>query len=95
MPSRRSIPHDLLGLWLYPSHGGVVLLGPEALAQDELAVPLRLPQVEPARCDVLEDIVRDAGYRSVAWCRCARGGATSGLMLAPTCAPTGMGRTSA
>jgi len=28
------LPHDLLGLWLFPSHGGAVLLGPEALAQD-------------------------------------------------------------
>ena len=43
------LPHDLLGLWLYPAHGGVVLIGPEALAQDDLAVPVPAPQVEPSR----------------------------------------------
>ena len=41
------VPHDLLGLWLYPSAGGAVLLGPEALAQDDLTVPLPSPQVQP------------------------------------------------
>src|SRR5215213_5112856 len=56
------LPHDLLGLWLYPAHGGVVLIGPEALAQDDLEVPLPSPQLEPSRLALLEDIVRDAGY---------------------------------
>src|SRR6266508_6025413 len=59
------VPHDLLGLWLYPSHGDPVLLGPEALAKDDLAVPLPGPRVEPAQVALLEDIVRDAGYGSV------------------------------
>jgi hypothetical protein len=58
------VPHDLLALWLYPNAGGSVLLGPEALAQDELAVPLPSPQLQPEHLHVLEEIVSDAGYRS-------------------------------
>src|SRR4029077_21022957 len=33
------ISHDLFALWLYPASGGVELIGPEALAQDDLPVP--------------------------------------------------------
>ena len=60
------LPHDLLGLWLFPREGGAVLLGPEALAQDDLAVPLPSPQLVPAQFGLIEGIVRDAGYPSVA-----------------------------
>src|SRR5918995_4512153 len=60
------VPHDLLALWLYPQAGGVVLLGPEALAQDDLSVPLPSPQLQPDQLVILEEIVRDAGYRSAA-----------------------------
>src|SRR3954453_12305917 len=55
------LPHDLLGLWLYPREGGAVLLGPEALAQDDLAIPLPSPQLQPAQLALIEEIVRDAG----------------------------------
>ena len=41
------VPHDLLALWLFPISGDAVLLGPEALAQDELQVPLPSPQLQP------------------------------------------------
>lgn len=58
------VPHDLLALWLYPTGGGVVLLGPEALAQDDLKVPLPAPQLQRQQLAILEEIVRDAGYRS-------------------------------
>ena len=60
------LPHDLLGLWLYPREGGAVLLGPEALAQDDLAVPLPSPQLQPSQLGLIEEIVRDAGYASTA-----------------------------
>ncbi len=60
------VAHDLLGLWLYPAEGGTALLGPAALAADDLAVPLPSPQVEPSQLALLEEIVRDAGYGSVA-----------------------------
>src|SRR6185295_6259100 len=76
------VPHDLLGLWLYPSHGGAVLLGPEALAQDDLAVPLPGPQVDLAQVELLEDIVRDAGYASVACLPIRSGRRDVGLLLA-------------
>src|SRR3954464_15600895 len=59
------VPHDLLGLWLYPSHGSTVLLGPEALAQDNLSPPLPSPQVSPSQVARLEDTIRQAGYGSV------------------------------
>lgn len=76
------LPHDLLGLWLYPAHGGVVLIGPEALAQDDLEVPLPNPQLEPSRLALLEDIVRDAGYPSVAGVPIRSGRRDVGLLLA-------------
>lgn len=75
------VPHDLLGLWLYPSHGGSVLLGPEALAQDQLAVPLPAPQVQPTQVSLLEDIVRNAGYPSVVALPIRSGRRDAGLML--------------
>ena len=82
------VPHDLLGLWLYPAHGGSVLLGPEALAQDELIVPLPAPQVQTAQLEVLEDIVRDAGYRSVVALPIRSGRRDAGLMLVADLRPS-------
>ncbi len=58
------VPHDLMGLWLYPSQGGVVLLGPSELAADDLAVPLPSPHLRPEQLSLVEEIVVDAGYRS-------------------------------
>jgi len=81
------LPHDLLGLWLYPAHGGAVLIGPEALAQDDLAVPLPAPQVEPSQMALLEDIVRDAGYASVACLPIRSGRRDVGLLLAADLQP--------
>jgi hypothetical protein len=58
------VPHDLMGLWLYPTQGGVVLLGPAELAQDELVVPLPSPYLKPEQLALVEEIVLDAGYGS-------------------------------
>ena len=58
------VPHDLMGLWLYPSQGGIVLLGPSELAEDDLAVPLPSPHLKPEQLALVEEIVRDAGYGS-------------------------------
>src|SRR3954447_26771606 len=41
------VTHDLMGLWLYPSQGGAVLLGPAELAEDDLAIPLPSPHLKP------------------------------------------------
>jgi GAF domain-containing protein len=59
------LPHDLFALWLYPTIGGVELLGPEALAQDHLPVPVPKPTVTDEQANALGEIVREAGYRSV------------------------------
>ena len=75
------LPHDLLGLWLYPREGGVVLLGPEALAQDDLAVPLPGTQLQKAQLALLEEIVRDAGYASTACVPVRFGRRDVGLVL--------------
>lgn len=58
------VPHDLMGLWLYPSQGGVVLLGPAELAADDLSIPLPAPHLKPEQLSVIEEIVRHAGYAS-------------------------------
>ena len=59
------VPHDLMGLWLYPTQGGAVLLGPAELAEDDLAVPLPLPYLKPEQLSAVEEIVVTAGYGSV------------------------------
>jgi hypothetical protein len=60
------VPHDLLGLWLYPTRGGAVLLGPAELAQDDLAAPIPAPHLKPEQLTQMESIVQGAGYGSVA-----------------------------
>jgi GAF domain-containing protein/uncharacterized protein YigA (DUF484 family) len=73
--------HDLFGLWLYPATGGAVLVGPEALSQDQLAVPLPQPRVSREQAEELARIVRRAGYQS-AHCLPIRFGRTDvGLLL--------------
>lgn len=81
------VPHDLLGVWLYPWHGGAALLGPEALAQDDLSIPLPAPLVEPVQLQVLEDVVRHAGYGSVMCAPIRSGRRDVGLMLAADLRP--------
>ncbi|HEU5039382.1 MAG TPA: GAF domain-containing protein [Gemmatimonadales bacterium] len=76
------LPHDLLGLWLYPAEGGSVLLGPEALAQDELTIPLPAPQLEQRQLVLLEEIIRDAGYGSAVCLPIRFGRRDVGLLLA-------------
>src|SRR5215216_902749 len=53
------VPHDLMGLWLYPTQGGVVLLGPGALAQDDLVIPTPEPYLKQEQLSLLEEIVVD------------------------------------
>ena len=65
------IPHDLLAIWHYPVSGGVALVGPAALAEDDLQVPVPAPRVSAPQLALLEEIVRDAGYGSVS-CFAAR-----------------------
>lgn len=74
------IPHDLFGFWLYPAGGGSVLLGPDALAADNLAVP-EPPSVGPEQLALLEDIVRDAGYHSTTCVVATDEGMDVGLLM--------------
>ncbi|HEY7614693.1 MAG TPA: GAF domain-containing protein [Gemmatimonadales bacterium] len=81
------VPHDLLALWLYPSRGGAVLLGPEALAQDDLTVPLPSPQLQPQQLTLLGEIVRDAGYASAVSLPIRFGRRDVGLLLVASLRP--------
>ena len=81
------VPHDLLGLWLFPVSGGVVLLGPSALAADDLAVPLPSPQLQRRQLALLEEIVHDAGYGSVMCLPVRFGRRDVGLLLAADLRP--------
>jgi hypothetical protein len=74
------IPHDLLALWLYAGDRPV-LLGPEALAQDNLRVPSPTPQLQPYQLDALAQVIRKAGYASVVCLPVRFGRRDVGLML--------------
>ncbi len=81
------LPHNLFALWLYPAGGGVELIGPEALAQDELPIPLPQPRVTDEQASELAGIVERAGYRS-AFCRPVRFGRSDvGLLLVAALEP--------
>jgi hypothetical protein len=58
------IPHQLFGLWLFPAKGGVVLLGPEALAEDHLEIAEPAPRVSQDQLFELEETLRRAKYGS-------------------------------
>jgi hypothetical protein len=58
------VPHDLMALWLYPSQGGVALIGPTELAADDLPVPLPSPHLTSEQISQIEKIVLTAGYGS-------------------------------
>jgi GAF domain-containing protein len=75
------IPHDLFALWLYPADGGSLLVGPAALAEDRLSIPLPAPHVRQDQLFQLEEIVRTAGYQSAVCLPVSFGGTDVGLML--------------
>jgi hypothetical protein len=82
------VPHDLLGLWLFPVGRGSVLLGPAALAADDLLVPLPAPQLERRQLALLEEIVHNAGYGSVMALPIRFGRRDVGLLLAAALRPS-------
>jgi hypothetical protein len=81
------VPHDLLGLWLYPAHGGPVLLGPAELAADTLELPTPGPRFKPEQLSRLEAIVLKAGYGSVSCIAVGFAKRDVGLMLAADLRP--------
>ena len=60
------VPHQLLGLWVFPGRGGVVLLGPDGLSQDQIAVPEPDPYLSQDQLFDLEETFRRAKYASAA-----------------------------
>jgi hypothetical protein len=58
------VPHDLFVLWLFSASGGIVLLGPEALARDRIDVPLPDPALRQDQLFKLEEVLRRAKYPS-------------------------------
>ncbi|HZN98471.1 MAG TPA: hypothetical protein VFB61_12120, partial [Gemmatimonadales bacterium] len=75
------VPHDLLGLWLYPAQGGVVLLGPAELAADALEIPVPSSHLKPDQLTALEAVVQKAGYQSASAVSIRFGKRDVGLML--------------
>lgn len=60
----RLVSADLVVLWLYPSRGGSVLVGPAELFADAVEPPLAEPLVAQEGLYALEDRLRTAGYPS-------------------------------
>jgi hypothetical protein len=58
------VPHDLMGLWLYPSQGGIALVGPSELSADDLPIPIPSPHLTSEQLSTVEHIVKSAGYAS-------------------------------
>ena len=58
------ITNQLMGLWVFPERGGVVLLGPEALAEDAIVIPLPAPHLSQDDLFELEETLRRAKYAS-------------------------------
>src|ERR1051326_299745 len=58
------VPHDLFALWLFPVSGGVVLIGPDALALDRVDVPPPAPRLRQCQLYQLEEVLRHAKYAS-------------------------------
>jgi hypothetical protein len=58
------IPHQLLGLWIFPERGGPVLLGPDGLAQDSIPLPEPAPTLTQDQLFDLEEVLRRAKYAS-------------------------------
>jgi GAF domain-containing protein len=80
------LPHMLLALWLYPAGGSVVLLAPEELAQDNLAVPIPNPDLTEAQIASVAAAVRRA-YPSVLCVPIRFGRRDVGLLLLAELAP--------
>lgn len=81
------LPHDLFAVWLYPAGGGVELIGPEALAEDRLAVPIPAPRVTDEQAEELSGVIRRAGYGSVVAVVIRFGSADVGLLLVASLEP--------
>jgi hypothetical protein len=77
-----AIPHDLFAGWLLPADGGEpVLLGPLALAHDDLRLPIAAPLVPQEGLFALEDRLQAAGFRSAMAVPIRAGARDAGILL--------------
>lgn len=74
------LPHDLFALWLLPAGRPPVLVGPEALAQDNLVIPRAEPYLAEASLAEVEKRVQRA-YPSVMMMPVRHGAMDVGLLL--------------
>lgn len=76
------LPHDLFAGWLLPEDGGEpVLLGPLALAHDDLQLPRATPVVAQEGLFALEDRLGAAGFRSAMAVPIRAGARDAGILL--------------
>ena len=75
------LPHDLMALWVYPPEGPAVLVGPSALAQDDLDVPTPAPHLGQDELYTMEQRIRTAGYASAVCMAVPHGDRDVGLLL--------------
>jgi hypothetical protein len=86
-----AVPLDLLACWLYPSRGGSILIGPPALAADNIVPPPAEPLVAQEAIYALEDRIVAGGYQSVMAVPIRAEVQDVGLMLIGTFAPDSYG----
>lgn len=89
------VPHDLLGLWLFPTRGGTVLLAPAELGQDKVDITAPDQRVTQDGLYELEQRVRGAGYGSVIAVPVRSSGRDLGLVLFAHLEPGRLGPTEA
>jgi hypothetical protein len=86
------VPHDLFALWLFPVTGGVVLVGPDALALDHVEIPEPSPFLPQDQLYRLEEVLRRARYASSIAVPIGDTTRDLGLMLLGRFTPGGFGR---
>jgi GAF domain-containing protein len=82
------LPHDLMALWVYPPEGPAVLVGPSALAQDNLEVPMPAPHLGQDELYTMEQRIRTAGYASAVCMAVPHGDRDVGLLLLAALRPS-------
>ena len=85
------VPHQLFGLWVFSSRGGAVLIGPEALSQDNMKLPEPDPFLSQDQLFELEETLRRARYASAVAVPVVGPDRTVGLALFGTFEPGAYG----
>ncbi|HXI21325.1 MAG TPA: GAF domain-containing protein [Gemmatimonadales bacterium] len=88
---RPDLGAELFALWIYGPDGVPLLIEPEALEEDHLAVPPANPLANQMLLDEVETRIRRAGYGSVLLRPIRHGGQDVGLILLATFTPHAYG----